>query len=468
MSELQVSLQENLLTLLTFDKKACQLIINNTSVDLFDSSYYREIYTQAVNYYIEFKAPVGEHLPDCLEHILHGKDKRKSEVYEDIITNIYAIKDSINSEFVLNQLEKFVRQQQLKLGILQAGELIQNGKIDEAENALEACRKKRLGLFHMGTSIDDVSKIVSGLSTIENFIHLGIPGLDDYGMCPTPKELYLLMAQSGYGKSWFLNHVGKCALMQRKKVLKVTLELSEARDGLRFMQTLFGIAKNKVRRNNPVFTKDEYGSLLSIDYESISKDVVSLKDDNIHSILNNRIERLKKPQLIIKGFPSGQLSIEMLKAYLDNLENYNNFTPDVLLLDYPDIMKIDKDNLRIETGRIYVELRGIADERNLAMVCVTQTNRVDKNIKLLTREKLAEDISKINTADNFITYNQTEAEKARGLARLYGDKGRNDVSGQTILIAQNYSIGQFCLNSVVLDGGYDKVLTATPEIPREC
>lgn len=467
MSELQVSLQENLLTLLTFDKKVCPLIINNTSVDLFDSSYYREIYTQAVNYYIEFKAPVGEHLPDCLEHILHGKDKRKSEVYEDIITNIYAIKDSINSEFVLTQLEKFVRQQQLKLGISQAVELINNGKIDEAENALEACRKKRLGLFNVGISIDDVSKITSGLAVIENFIHLGIPGLDDYGICPTPKEFYLLLSQPNYGKSWFLNHVGKHALIQRKKVLHITLEMSETRAGLRYMQTLFGIAKNKIRRNNPTFSKDEYGSLLGIDYETISKDVPTLKDDNIHEILNNRIERLKKPQFIIKEFPSGTLSMDGLKAYLDNLGNYNNFEPDVILLDYPDLMRIDKDNVRIETGRTYVDLRGLAAERNLAMVGVTQTNRVDRDIKLLTRDKLSEDISKINTVDNFVTFNQTREEYKRGLARLYVDKSRNDIKDITILIAQNYSIGQFCLNSIMLDGGYDKVLTGTPEIPKE-
>ena len=103
MSDISSSLQENLLTLLTFDKKACPLIINNTSVELFDSSYYREIYTQAVNYYIEFKAPVGEHLPDCLEHILHGKDKRKSETYEDIIRNIYECFRMLGDSLLVSQ-----------------------------------------------------------------------------------------------------------------------------------------------------------------------------------------------------------------------------------------------------------------------------------------------------------------------------------------------------------------------------
>jgi len=163
--------------------------------------------------------------------------------------------------------------------------------------------------------------------------------------------------------------------------------------------------------------------------------------------LKSKMEELIKPQLIIKEFPTGSLSIQKLRAYLDNLEGYYNFIPDIILLDYLDLMDIDVDKLRIDLGRTAVELRGIAIERNLAMVTVAQSNRAGEDKAWLTRKNLGEDYSKVKTADVLITYNQLKHEKANGLARLFIDKGRNNKDGDAVLISQNYSLGQFCLDS---------------------
>jgi replicative DNA helicase len=125
-----------------------------------------------------------------------------------------------------------------------------------------------------------------------------------------------------------------------------------------------------------------------------------------------------------------------------------------LIIDYADLMAIDPKNLRIDTGRLCKELRGLAVEYNLALITASQANRVGDGVKILTRNHLAEDYSKVAIADNLITLNQTKEEYQMGLMRLYVDKGRNDRHGDQILLAQNYDMGQFCLDSVRINQDY--------------
>ena len=117
-------------------------------------------------------------------------------------------------------------------------------------------------------------------------------------------------------------------------------------------------------------------------------------------------------------------------------------------------MNIDKDNVRVATGRTYQDLRGLGVERHVAVVTASQANRTAEGTKWLTRKYLAEDYSKVAIADNLITFNQTIYERQLKLARLFVDKGRNDRTGDAILISQNYQLGQFCLDSVKMNNDY--------------
>lgn len=130
----------------------------------------------------------------------------------------------------------------------------------------------------------------------------------------------------------------------------------------------------------------------------------------------------------------------------------------MLIVDYADLMYLDAAHLRVDTGRVYKELRGLAVEYNIAVVTASQANRVGESVKLLTRKHLAEDFSKVAISDNVVTYNQTVREAKLGLARLYVDKARNDRRGDTVLITQNYNSGQFCLDSALLSGNHEDML----------
>ncbi len=446
--------QEYLLSLLVFDDKAIPLIASNVKINLFESFIFRDIATEAISFYNQFKKPVGIHLDDI---ILKDKDTKVKPLYEEVLNKLKEHIKSINRDYILSLLGKFIRTQTLKTNILKAAELVEKEEIDEAELVLNNCKAKQTEIFDSGIKFWNYNELSNIFETTENHIHCGIKELDSIEACPAPKELLTFVALSSHGKTWFMTHLAKFAMLQRKNVVHISLEMSEERLAIRYVQSLFSVAKNNELCSSPFFKKDEYGGLDDLKFDNIKPDL-TLHNPNITKIVKERLSKLKKKTLIVKEFPTSTLTIIQLKAYLENLISLCSFVPDLILVDDPDNMKLDSNNLRIEIGNMYKQLRGIAIEYNCAMVAVSQINRAGATARWINEKYLSEDFSKLFTSDILISYNQTQYEYEHGLARLLVIKNRNQRKGDKILISQNYNIGQFCIDSVKLGRNYWNII----------
>lgn len=453
------ALQENVLTVLCFDEKYATLVRAAVTPRTFESAVFREVAGAAIDYLDQFGVPVKEHLPDHLEHVLEGDDKRKADSYRRLLDNLFASRETVNAEYVISQLHKFVRQQNLKSSVLRAVEALEDGRVDDAEVELQKGMNTQATVFSGGFALDNPDDVAGVLDEPEEEgFDLGIPGLDEGGVIPRRKELLLFVAPRGRGKSWFVTHCAKMALVHKWSVLVVTLEMSERRYAARFLQAFFSIGKREAITRVTKFSKDRDGELSGLVQEKIERE--TLRDDGIKAKLVARAKRefKKRAKLRIKGFPSGSMTFAMLEAYLDGLERFEKWTPDLICLDYPDLMDLQEDDLRIGLGKVTVKLRGLADRRNAAVVAVSQGNRESETATTVTGGMVAEDISKLATADNMLTYSQTPAEYALGLARIFVEKARNEAAKFSVLISQAYAIGQFCLDSIALSGEYWEML----------
>jgi intein/homing endonuclease len=261
--------------------------------------------------------------------------------------------------------------------------------------------------------------------------------------------------------SWFVVNVGKKALLQRWKVCHISLEMSEERVIQRYFQSFFGIAKRNESFLSTQLEFDELRRLSGFATEKVSP-TLSLSDPKIRAKLSSRIDEwgIRLNNILVKQFPSGALTISKLKSYLDSIEIVHKFVPDILIVDYTALMKLDSRDYVRSLGQILVDLRGIAVERNIAVVAPAQGNRETEHSSKVQSAQIAGDISMVATADAVITYSRTDQEKQLNLARLYVSNARNDEDRFTILITQNYRTGQFVLQSAPMISNYWETMKA--------
>lgn len=467
MDKLSEAVAENVLTLLIWSDKHSRLVADAVPSSLYSSKVYRDI-AGAVNDYVRTHGvPPKEHVADLIEEEL--QDKEKGELYKKTIDASAELSKSINAEYVIGRLEQFVRQQRLRGAIIEASDAIGSGDIDEAEKVLLQAMKQRLNLFDSGLTLLSGLDTAFAMEEVRDVIPMGIPELDRHFLGPARKELHLLLGPHKSGKSWHLTNLAKRALLLGRRVCVVTLEVSANIWHQRVVQALLSMTKRH----------EEEGVLyVSLHKNDDGKVETSTKRIKAPSFSDKKLKEKTKKSLAkwegsiyIKEFPTGVLTMSALQAYLEGLEAKHKFFPDLLLLDYADLMKIDRRDYRLSLDELLQQLRGEAVTRNMALATVSQVNR--EGIKkgsgggLVTGVHAAEHIGRLALADTTLTYSQTPAERALNLARLYVENSRNEMDKIAVVIGQAYVAGQFVLCSAPLPDDYWKRVVRKEEEQEE-
>lgn len=460
-------LQENLLTLLAFDDQHALTIRNTIDISLY-GAHHKVIAARIYDYVDRYKKAPKQHVADILQDKLEAENKREASLYVDILTSMHEASETINTEYVMAQLQTFVRRQSLRIvgvDLMKALQRDTEESLDEAEELIGRARTASLKIFDAGTRLSDKEKALAFLDIHDTSFPIGIKELDKRGFGPTRKELWLFVGNTKAGKTWALIQVAKAALMHKLKVLHVTLEMSEARASQRYFQALFAMAKRGEVLRTTKFDLDSLGRIAGFSQHGV-KPKLNLEDPAIGTKLEKKIAQWSKrllQNIIIKEFPTGQLTINQLKAYMDHLAESERFVPDLLIVDYPDLFKLNPDNIRISIDQVYKDLRGLAVEHNIAVAAVSQSHRAAAKAKRVGAENVAEAYSKVAHTDVTITYSQTEAEHALGLARLFVAAGRNDEDKITVVITQQYGMGAFVVDSALMRGTYWENLPTSEE-----
>ena len=131
------ALQENILSLLCFgENDSVEKIISSVPTELFNNDVYRTIADRAIVYFKEYDKSPADHLPDLLEEFLDSPKRSDVRMYTDALHDIQSLSEGINAAFVLDSLQKFVRQQSLRQSITFAAEELKKGHLDSAERIL--------------------------------------------------------------------------------------------------------------------------------------------------------------------------------------------------------------------------------------------------------------------------------------------------------------------------------------------
>lgn len=393
-----VDYQNRFLNIFITDKEGfTERILDIVHVDYFDT--YQKI---ILNYELEFFSKYREvaRFP-ALKDIITAKEKGLNkdhllgliEKIEQIqIENIQYLKDSVYT---------FFKERSIKNCLFELASDWKKHNYDsmksKLENALKAGEPKEIGHDY---AKDSQKRLIKNFRDPISFI----PSLDMHiGGGAAGGEMAFVLAPTGGGKSMFLVAGASTAFLIGKKVVYYTLELTEEVVGQRFDACI-----------NQVGLKNVW---------------------DFPDIIEERIQEIVKMggSLIIKEFLTGQATINTLLAHLRTLETNDGFKPDIVFIDYADLLKpLDSfSEKRHSLDSLYVAIRGMANELGIPVWSALQTNRTGMDTDKVALSTVGETLGACRAADIVISVGRDpdSLEENPNAAKIGILKNRNGGAG---------------------------------------
>ena len=162
-----------------------------------------------------------------------------------------------------------------------------------------------------------------------------------------------------------------------------------------------------------------------------------------------------KGRLFIKEWPTKTASPQTIRAYVQRLIATKNFVPDIILIDYADLLRGSRQfgDKRFELEGVYEELRALAQELNVVIITADQTNRSGLEMEVVTIAQIGEAYAKATVCDVIMTVSRKMEDKQSNCGRLFLAKSR---------LGNDGTIYPFLLNTatvkvILLEQGIDPV-----------
>ena len=399
------SFQIKVITALFTDKMFLQQIAYILLPSYFESDANNWIITNILEYNKEYKTtPTLEVMKVKLDSVDHDvlKEQIKSQ-----LKDAWKFTESDDLQFIKQQTIDFCKNQEIKKAILTSVDLLKHGQYEEIktkiDNALKAGGDKNIGHDYM-TSID--ARYNESVRFTKETPWEVINELTDGGL--GKGELGVFVAPAGIGKSWGLINIGANSIKKGLKVIHYTLELNEAYVGLRYDSVITGIPNQNLKHYQSQ-VKEELGKI--------------------------------NGELIIKYYPTKSVSVLGIRSHIEKCIMQDK-KPDVVIVDYADLLKGYGQEKRHELEGIYEDLRGMAGEYEIPVWTASQANRSALEEDVIDASKIAESYGKVMVADFVISLSRKVQDKLAGTGRWHVIKNRFGPDGITLPSKMNTSNGQ--------------------------
>ena len=305
-----------------------------------------------------------------------------------------------NYDWLMNEFENFSRHKGLERAIVDSADLLEKGDYGPVEKLIKDAIQISLNK-DMGTDyFDDPRSRLTKLKDGNGQISTGWPSIDKklYGGF-NRGELNIFCAGSGGGKSLFLANMGVNWAQAGLNVLYLTFELSEGLVAMRLDSMMTGITTREIFKQ--------------IDEVELKVKMIGKKAGNLQ----------------VKYMPSGK-NCNDIRAYLKEYQVKKGVKPDVILIDYLDLMmplsvKVSPSDLFVKDKYVSEEIRNLAMETQCITVTASQLNRSAVEEIEFDHSHISGGLSKIMTADNVIGIFTSRAMKERGRYQIQFMKTRS-------------------------------------------
>lgn len=470
-------------------------------LDIFQLKFAKTVAEWCIDYYKQYKIAPQKNIESLFLTFKNTLNQEKGDMVAAFLESIseeYRRAKNYNVDYALDNAERYFRIVSLQQISQKMKELVSRGDIEEGEklcsNYKRPARQTSIGVNPM----IDLKAIREAFSHDTSNNMFSLPGELGKMIGSFQREwLVSVVANSGIGKTWWLMYLANKAALAGFNVLFVTLEMSQNEIIKRVQQYInAGVVKRyeedilipvfdcELNQDNscslnyricnegikatgdnrlPEFKnvskeyvpcskcryKDNDAFRMATWFKKIEKAELSMKE------ISKKVEKIKRLNFLpdnfrLVHFPMKTLSMRKLETYMDNMEYYEGFIPDLLVTDYVKHFASDEkhDQKRFDISEVWEGHKMLAQKRKLLAISGHQGNTL-RTRGDVGQGNWAEDISGLHLSDLSITLNQFPEEKERGVMRVSTSKLRSDDYSllNEAIVLYSYRIGRPYLDS---------------------
>lgn len=487
--------EQKMITMLITSTQACEDILPNLTGKenmVLQTPYLYRVLKWVQEYWRQYKQAPGEYIREIFETQKRSLPEEESSLIEDYLSQLseeYERGDFSNTQYLIDQSNQYVEERMLVYISQKTSELIKVGRLEEAKNLVTGYRSFAKVTSKWLSVLDP--QVASKIVTRDDNELFTFPGA--FGELVGPLErgfFFAILGPIKRGKTWMLLEIASLALMSRLKVVFISLEMDARRMLIRFYKRLtstigkygmykypcFDCRKNqegtcsREERTNTIklVESDGDGHLVKPEYNPNLhyRPCTYCRDNNLDDYepetwfttierpaFNLDLVRKKvatfgmafgEDNLRFISYPRFSAGIEEIERDLAFLEMTEGFIPDVILVDYIDILKKPPGEFRHTVDELWMHHARLATERYCLVGTATQARRDSWRAAQIEADDTSENYRNPAHVDLMIALNQTKEQKKAGvmkvnvIAKRDGDFNEND----KVMLLQNLSAGQ--------------------------
>lgn len=418
-SQFGYTFQVKLIYSLLNDQKFLERVIEALDTKYFENESFAWTIDIVREHFRKYKTPPN------LEALAVYVKEIPNEVLRETIKSALkdTFKDTTGVDFIKDKTVEFCQDQALKNALYEGVTLFQAGKRHEVRAVIDQALKvgidSNIGHDYTEMFVQRMSEtarktVSTGWNVIDNITDGGLG----------PGEMGVVVAPAGIGKSWGLVSMAGSALKKGLNVAYYTMELSENYVGLRFDSHFVGIPSQNLK-----FHQEEV------------------------------MEKIKEMtgNLIIKFYPSKTATVQTLRSHIEKMKMVKGFAPDIVFVDYADLLMGVGKEKRYVLENLYEDLRSLAGELQIPIWTASQANRSSLENDIIEADKISEAYSKVMIADFVMSLSRKVSDKVGGIARWHVIKNRFGKDGVTFPSQFNASIGHIEIQEEQSAGGKETI-----------
>ncbi len=465
----------------------------------FQADFAKIISDWCLEYYQKYQKAPNKDIEEIFLKNKSTLDEEKAKLIEDFLTSIseeYEKTETFNEGYYLDIAEEYFRLTSLKSLHMELGRALTGGRLEEGESLVKKYQRPERIQSKGVDPLRDIEFISDAVKVTEDNpdVLITLPGALGQATGPLERGFSIaFQAESGVGKTWWLWFLARMGVFKGLNGVFMSLEMKEKKMARRIWQDLTGSPTLNKDVRIPIFDcflnqtnscslskrtcreclVDRNGDLPEPGTESKRYIPCSECRDNWDdsmlttwwkreerdlldpAIAVHQYEKFKRTGMLQKAgkfhlveFPTNTLTVDMMRAYINNLEYYDDFILDFLITDYADKFKLSIPSKIFESLNIIWDAhKAIAQEKHCLSITASQSNTERTGAKV-GKSSWAGSIEKRRGIDLGIALNQKREDQEKGLLYLEIDKMRHEESVfSEVAVLQSLAIGRPYIDS---------------------